>query len=103
MNEAGGGDSVLVPTLVPNPGSPTVTQGNLPGHEFISKRSVVLPWVTLDREICSLKIRVCRTRDRVLSIYVAVNPCPVRRSFSEAGIHDASASAGIVFFSVRYM
>ncbi len=58
MNEAGGDESVLVPTLVPNPGSPTVTQGNLPGREFTSKCSVALPWVTLDRDICSLKIRV---------------------------------------------
>ena len=48
-------------------------------------------------------VLVSRTRDRVLSITVAVDPCPVRRSFSEPGIHDASASAGIVFFSVRYM
>ena len=42
-------------TLVPKPGSPIVTRGNLPGHEFTSNRSVALPWVTLDREICSLK------------------------------------------------
>jgi len=30
MNEAGGDELLLVPTLVPKPGSPTVTQGDLP-------------------------------------------------------------------------
>ena len=37
MNEAGGNELFLVPILVPKPGSPNVTQGNLPGHEFISE------------------------------------------------------------------
>ncbi len=64
MNEAGGDELLLVPILVPEPGSPTVTQGNPPGHEFTPKRSVALPSVTLDREICSLKIRVSGVRFR---------------------------------------
>jgi hypothetical protein len=49
---------VQVPTLVPKPGSPTVTQGNLPSHNSDALRSVGLPWVMLDHEIRSLKIRV---------------------------------------------
>ena len=51
-----------VPTLVPKPASPTVTQEHLPRHEFTALRSVRSPWVMLDREICSLKIRVSVVR-----------------------------------------
>ncbi len=36
---------VVVPTLVPKPGSPTVTQGNLRRSESAAKRYVELPWV----------------------------------------------------------
>jgi len=49
---------MMVPTLVPKPGSSTVTQGNLPSYEIDELRALGLPWVMLDREICSLKIRV---------------------------------------------
>jgi hypothetical protein len=52
----------MVPTLVPKPGPPTVTQEHLPGHETDALRSFGLPWVTLDREICSLKSRVSVAR-----------------------------------------
>jgi hypothetical protein len=48
----------VVPTLVPKPGSPTVTQQNLPGYEIEATRALGLPWVTSGHEICSLKIRV---------------------------------------------
>ena len=51
-----------VPTLVPKPGSPTVTQGNLPESEFTALRALELPWVTSGHEICSLKIRVSVVR-----------------------------------------
>ena len=50
--------SAPVPTLVPKPGSPNVTQGNLPSHGFAALGALGLPWVMLDREIRSLKIRV---------------------------------------------
>ena len=48
-----------MPTLVPKPGSPTVTQGNLQWRESDALRALVLSWVMMDRESCSLKIRVC--------------------------------------------
>jgi len=48
-------------TLVPKPGSPTVTQEHLPGHEIAAIRVLGLPWVMLDSECRSLKIRVSRT------------------------------------------
>ncbi|MFB3080634.1 MAG: hypothetical protein ACE1Y1_02525 [Nitrosomonadaceae bacterium] len=35
MNDTGGDKLLLVPTLVPKPASPTVTQGNLPGPTLI--------------------------------------------------------------------
>ena len=47
---------MVVPTIVPKPRSPAVTQENLPGHESDALRSVTSPWVTLDREIRSLKM-----------------------------------------------
>ena len=50
-----------VPTAVPKPGSPTVTQGNLTLQNFAALRSLGLPQVTLGCEIYSLKIRVSRT------------------------------------------
>jgi hypothetical protein len=55
------GATGLVPILVPKPGSPTVTQGNLPGGEIYANRALGLPRVMLDCEICSLKIRVSCT------------------------------------------
>ena len=51
-----------MPTLVPKPGSPTVTQEQLPGRKSDALRALGLPWVTLDHEICSLKIRVLVVR-----------------------------------------
>jgi len=42
---------------VPKPGSSTVTQSNLPSHNSDALRSVRSPWVMLDCEIRSLKIR----------------------------------------------
>ena len=54
----------MVPTLVPKPGSPTVTQENLRGYEIARLRVLESPWVMLDREICSLKIRVSVVRCR---------------------------------------
>ena len=47
-----------VPTLVPKPGSPTVTQEHLPSRKSDALRFLGLPWVMLDREIYLLKIRV---------------------------------------------
>ena len=52
------GIRISVPTLVPKPGSPNVTQEHVPGYKSDALSSVRSPWVTLDREICSLKIRV---------------------------------------------
>ena len=51
-----------VPTLVPKPGSPTVTQGNLRCKEPAALRALESSWVMLDREICLLKIRVSVVR-----------------------------------------
>ena len=51
-----------VPTLVPNPTSTTVTQGNLPRQGSDALRAPGLSWVILDREIRSLKIRVSVVR-----------------------------------------
>ena len=45
-----------VPTLVPKPGSLTVTQESLPGRKSAALRDIGLPWVTSDHEFCSLKI-----------------------------------------------
>ncbi len=53
---------LLVPTLVPKPGSPTVTQGNLSNQESDAIRALGLPWVMLNRDICLLKIRVSVVR-----------------------------------------
>jgi len=47
-----------VPTLVPKPGSPTVTQGNLPDRKSDALRALALSWVMLDCETRGLKIRV---------------------------------------------
>ena len=52
----------MVPTLVPKPGSPTVTQGNLPSHVIAALPALGLRQVMLDHEICSLKIRVSVVR-----------------------------------------
>jgi hypothetical protein len=46
MSAFGGGADVQVPTLVPKPGSPTVTQENLPESEFAAKRALELSPVT---------------------------------------------------------
>ena len=54
----------LVPTLVPKPGSLTVTQGNLTRIEFPEARYLRCSWSTLDNEIRSLKIRVSVVRFR---------------------------------------
>jgi hypothetical protein len=54
----------VVPTLVPKPRSPTVTQGNLPSHESATKRYGGLSKIMPDSEICSLKIRVSVVRFR---------------------------------------
>ena len=51
-----------MPTLVPNPGSPTVTQGNLPNQEYDALRTLGLSRVMLGHEIRSLKIRVSVVR-----------------------------------------
>ena len=48
----------LEPTLVPKPGSPTVTQEHLPGRKSDTFRALGLPWVMLSRETGQLKIRV---------------------------------------------
>ena len=58
MSGSEGKADVQVPTLVPKPASPTVTQEHLPGRKSAAKRSIASPWVTLSFEICSLKIRV---------------------------------------------
>ena len=47
-----------VPTLVPNPGSPAVTQEYLPRRESDALPALGLSSVMLDRKICLLKIRV---------------------------------------------
>ena len=47
---------VQVPTLVPKPGSPAVTQDYLPCYESTAKRYVGLRRVTLDCDTCSLDI-----------------------------------------------
>ena len=48
---------LVVPTLVPKPRSPTVTQENLPGRKSEALRSLRLSQITLDPEIRSQKIR----------------------------------------------
>ena len=48
----------IVPTLVPEPGSPTITQGNLTRIEFAEVRYVGCSWVTLSCCFSVLKIRV---------------------------------------------
>lgn len=48
----------VVPTLVPKAGPPIVTQEHLTGHEIAALHALGLPWVILDCETCSLKIRV---------------------------------------------
>ncbi len=55
---------IPVPTLVHKPGSLNVTQRHLPGDEIAALRALGLPWVMIDREICSLKIRVSVVRFR---------------------------------------
>ena len=50
--------SFQVPTLVPKTGSSSVTQESLPESKFTALRVLGIRWVTLDREIRSLKIRV---------------------------------------------
>ena len=52
----------LVPTSVPNLGSPTVTQENLPDRKPDALHALGLFWVMLSGEICSLKIRVSVAR-----------------------------------------
>jgi len=46
-----------VPTLVPNLGSPTITQEHLSGRKSAAIRALGLSWVMLDCGICSLKNR----------------------------------------------
>ncbi len=58
MNEAGGDELLLVPTLVPKPESLTVTQGNQFRYESAANRLIGLRWVTYGHETCSLKIHV---------------------------------------------
>ena len=53
-----------MPTLVPKPASPAVTQQQLPSSKSAALRAFGLAWVTLDHEICSLKIRVSVVRLR---------------------------------------
>ena len=73
---------LMVPTLVPKPGSPTVTQAKLTGHESTALRVLALLWLRSGREICSLKIRVSvvRLMERQLrcpdSLRKSVRPWP---------------------------
>jgi hypothetical protein len=53
-----GGGASAVPTLVPKPGSSTVTQEHLPARKSGALPALGLFWVMLDSEICSLKIRM---------------------------------------------
>jgi hypothetical protein len=53
-----GGGASAVPTLMPKPGLPTVTQAHLPARKSGALPALGLSWVMLDSEICSLKIRV---------------------------------------------
>jgi hypothetical protein len=78
-----------VPTLLPNSGSPTVMQRNLGCQEFASRRSIALPWVRQDREICSLKIRV----SVVDWLRIIHGPCP---HFVRVAARTKSASCRFV-------
>lgn len=51
-------DKAGVPTLVPKPASPTVTQENPTIYKFTVLRALGLPCVTSGHAICSLKIRM---------------------------------------------
>ena len=53
-----GWQSGSVPTLVPKPGSPIVTQEHLAGCKSDAHRALGISWVMLDHEIGALKIRV---------------------------------------------
>ena len=45
-----------MPTLVPKPGLPTITQQHLPGREIAAIHALESRQIMLDCEICSLKI-----------------------------------------------
>ncbi len=55
---------IHVPTLVPKPGSSTVTQEHLRIRESDALRALGLSRVMMNRKICSLKIRVSMVRFR---------------------------------------
>ena len=85
-----------VPTLVPKPGSPTVTQEHLPGHEIAAIRVLGLPWVMLDSECRSLKIRVSVVQPR-RAAQTDAHSAPAGRAkgvHSAPGHHFKSAYSG---------